>query len=213
MEYPASRGTIHVTSPSPYEEPEFDPGFLTHQADIGPNVWGYKLGREILRRMPCYRGELPGLHPKFNPSSAARAREIDIETSREVQESAGLTTGARLGEALEPTQTGRKIENLVYTEEDNRAIEEWVRENVATTWHSLGTCAMKPRDQGGVVDGKLNVYGVEGLKLADLSICPGNGELAISLRPGYEFVLINCLSFCFSISSWRKYLLHRPFGW
>ncbi|PUU72830.1 GMC oxidoreductase-domain-containing protein [Tuber borchii] len=156
LEYPASRGTIHVTSPSPYEEPDFDPGYLTHEADIGPNVWGYKLGRELIRRTPCYRGELPAVHPKFDPTSAARAREIDV------------------GEALEPAQTGGDIENLVYTEEDNRAIEEWVRETLATTWHSIGTCAMKPREEGGVVDSKLDVYGVEGLKLADLSICPGN---------------------------------------
>lgn len=33
---------------------------------------------------------------------------------------------------------------------------------------------MKPRKQGGVVDAKLNVYGVHGLKVADLSIVPGN---------------------------------------
>src|SRR5205807_7143863 len=105
--------------------------------------------------------------PKFNPSSAACAREIDDETSKEIRESA---------------QTSGKIENILYTEEDNRAIEEWVRDNVASTWHSMGTCAMKPREQGGVVDSKLNVYGVEGLKLADISICPGNGELSFSLR-------------------------------
>ena len=29
-----------------------------------------------------------------------------------------------------------------------------------------GTCAMKPRDQGGVVDKFLNVYGTENLKIA-----------------------------------------------
>ncbi|GAA6044956.1 hypothetical protein JCM8097_000630, partial [Rhodosporidiobolus ruineniae] len=33
---------------------------------------------------------------------------------------------------------------------------------------------MKPREKGGVVDAKLNVYGVQGLKIADLSICPEN---------------------------------------
>ena len=33
---------------------------------------------------------------------------------------------------------------------------------------------MKPREKGGVVDSRLNVYGVSGLKIADLSIGPGN---------------------------------------
>ena len=30
----------------------------------------------------------------------------------------------------------------------------------------IGTCAMKPREQGGVVDARLNVYGVQNLKIA-----------------------------------------------
>ena len=29
-----------------------------------------------------------------------------------------------------------------------------------------GTCAMKPREQGGVVNARLNVYGVQNLKVA-----------------------------------------------
>lgn len=33
---------------------------------------------------------------------------------------------------------------------------------------------MKPRERGGVVDPRLNVYGVQGLKVADMSICPSN---------------------------------------
>jgi len=33
-----------------------------------------------------------------------------------------------------------------------------------------GTCAMKPRDQGGVVDERLNVYGVKNLKVAGMEL-------------------------------------------
>lgn len=63
---------------------------------------------------------------------------------------------------------------IEYSAEDEVVLEQWLRENVGTTWHSLGTCKMVPRDQMGVVDAKLSVYGVEGLKVADLSIAPRN---------------------------------------
>ena len=33
---------------------------------------------------------------------------------------------------------------------------------------------MKPRDQNGVVDARLNIYGVQNLKVADMSIAPSN---------------------------------------
>lgn len=48
-----------------------------------------------------------------------------------------------------------------------------------TTLLGLGTCSMAPREgnsivKHGVLDERLNVHGVKGLKCADLSICPDN---------------------------------------
>jgi len=89
-------------------------------------------------------------------------------------------------------------EDLKYSKEDLNHIEEWVKvrptrchyaclttrtnttqRHVETTWHSLGTCSMAPREgnsivKHGVLDERLNVHGVKGLKVADLSICPDN---------------------------------------
>ncbi len=41
---------------------------------------------------------------------------------------------------------------------------------------------MKPLDQGGVVDNKLNVHGVKRLKVADLSIPPSNVNAVCPLQ-------------------------------
>ncbi len=70
-------------------------------------------------------------------------------------------------------------DDLEYTNKDIEHVEEWVKRHVETTWHSLGTCSMAPREgnsivKHGVLDERLNVHGVKGLKVADLSICPDN---------------------------------------
>lgn len=196
--YPYSRGHIHITTASPEggaHSPtvDFDPGFFSDARDVAmrmlspgclpftpslpppkdsppelpPNtpppiinkqstnpptptdIWSYKSQRSIARRMPTYRGEHAPSHPPFPPTSAAAC---------------GRTDGPVAPDAPE----------IVYSDEDERILEAWLRANVGTTWHSLGTCAMRAREDGGVVDGRLRVYGVEGLRVADLSIVPGN---------------------------------------
>jgi choline dehydrogenase len=41
-----------------------------------------------------------------------------------------------------------------------------------TEWHPIGTCAMLPREDGGVVDPRLKVYGIANLRVVDASIFP-----------------------------------------
>ncbi|CCM05911.1 uncharacterized protein FIBRA_08149 [Fibroporia radiculosa] len=150
LHYPDSVGHIHATSADDMTAPpDFDPNFLVQPGDIALLRWGYKHGRELARRMPSYRGEFAPSHPTFSCDSpaACQSQRHPINVS-------------------DP--------NIDYTTEDDRAIDEYIRKVVATTWHSLGTCAMIPRDKGGVVDSNLDVYGVEGLKVADLSIAPAN---------------------------------------
>lgn len=49
-----------------------------------------------------------------------------------------------------------------------------VKERQITMYHPTGTCAMLPKDEGGVVDTELKVYGTEGLRVVDASIFPMN---------------------------------------
>ncbi|KAM7204686.1 GMC oxidoreductase domain containing protein [Naviculisporaceae sp. PSN 640] len=176
--YPYSRGHIHITSaddtkPTPLD---FNVGYFTdkHDLDIKKLVWAYKKTREIMRRTKHYRGEVAAGHPAFPPGSAASCLELPVETSLVEylkQQQEGQTNGNSNGVH---TTSNPVIRNLVYSKEDDEAIEKWLRETVNTTWHSLGTCKMAPREQKGVVDDKLNVYGTKGLKVVDLSIVPEN---------------------------------------
>ncbi|KIK54126.1 hypothetical protein GYMLUDRAFT_100155 [Collybiopsis luxurians FD-317 M1] len=151
--YPLTAGYTHVTSgTNPWAPVKFDSGYLKNPADVAVLKWSYKHTRELARRMRSYRGEVLSGHPAFpsaTSSSAATTADasgpVDVDTPK-----------------------------IVYSAEDDKAIEEHIRANVGTTWHSLGTCAMKPRDISGVVDAQLNVYGVKNLKVADLSIVPLN---------------------------------------
>ncbi|KAJ3812459.1 GMC oxidoreductase-domain-containing protein [Lentinula aff. lateritia] len=178
-EYPASRGRIHISSLNPYKAPTFDSGFMNNKADFAPLRWSYKKTREIARRMDAFRGELTSHHPHFHPASPAACKDIDITTAKQLMPD-GFTVGIHMGTWHKPGDkydASKVHEDIKYTEEDDRAIDEWVADHVETTWHSLGnsqTLAMKPRDEGGVVDARLNVFGTQNLKCVDLSICPDN---------------------------------------
>ncbi|HNP25809.1 MAG TPA: GMC family oxidoreductase N-terminal domain-containing protein [Nitrosomonas sp.] len=55
--------------------------------------------------------------------------------------------------------------------DEDKAIENFVK-NEAWGHHACGSCAMKPRDQNGVVDSKFCVYGTKNLRIVDASIFP-----------------------------------------
>lgn len=75
-------------------------------------------------------------------------------------------------------------------------LEAFIRANVATTYHPVGTCKMGPqKDPMAVVDSRLRVHGTTGLRVADASIMPniiGGNTSAPSMMIGEraaEFML------------------------
>ncbi len=51
-------------------------------------------------------------------------------------------------------------------------ILHWIRNNSQTAYHPIGTCRMGPKGPRTVVDDRLRVHGIEGLRIADASIFP-----------------------------------------
>lgn len=103
-----------ITGKEVTDAPDFNTGFLSDPGDIDlkMQIWAYKKQREIARRLSTYRGELEIGHPRFSEGSKAAL----------VDEKGGFNRSD-----MSPIQYGH---------EDDKAIEQWIRENLNTTWHS-----------------------------------------------------------------------------
>ncbi|KAI9923923.1 hypothetical protein ASPWEDRAFT_38604 [Aspergillus wentii DTO 134E9] len=49
---------------------------------------------------------------------------------------------------------------------------DWVKGNYRSNFHPVGTAAMMPRSDGGVVDSRLRVYGTSNVRVVDASVLP-----------------------------------------
>ena len=55
---------------------------------------------------------------------------------------------------------------------DMEGAKDHIRRNAISMWHYSGTCAMLPKEKGGVVDTQLKVHGIHNLRVVDSSIIP-----------------------------------------
>lgn len=164
LEYPFSRGSTHITSPNAYDAPDFDAGFMNDKRDMAPMVWGYIKSRETARRMDAYAGEVTGMHPFYAFDSPARANDMDLATTKAYAGPDHISAGIQHGSWSMPLEAGKAPspsflnsnkqeirEDLPYTNTDIAHVEEWVKRHVETTWHSLGTCSMAPKEGNSIV--------------------------------------------------------------
>jgi choline dehydrogenase-like flavoprotein len=103
---------------------------------------------------------MPLINPNFiGEEEDLRAAVESVRAIREVmaQESLALV----IEQEMDP---GPQIQS-------DAEIGEWVKRVVTTMWHPVGTCRMG-RDARAVVDARLRVRGVDGLRVIDASIMP-----------------------------------------
>jgi alcohol oxidase len=113
--YPMSLGSVHISSADdPWANPDFNDNFLSCEEDVVLLVWSYKRMREIARRMPSYRGEVTIFHPQFPEGSEGKTSDNAVPVPIDAP-------------------------NIKWTKEDDQVIEKYIRDTVATTWHSVSS--------------------------------------------------------------------------
>lgn len=81
----------------------------------------------------------------------------------------GVRFGRKVADAIGALITEEEVPGRhLYSDEELR---RYIKDN-AWGHHACGTCAMKPEDQGGVVDSRFRVHGIRNLRVVDASIFP-----------------------------------------
>ncbi|KAK2467415.1 hypothetical protein APHAL10511_000650 [Amanita phalloides] len=108
-------------------------------------------------------------NPSASPVIDHRALDNEIDMDMMVD---AVKFVRRVGETGPMRAIGRR-EMLPGAEvQTDEQIKEWIRNSVQTMYHPIGTASMLPREDGGVVDSTLKVYGTANLRVVDASIVP-----------------------------------------
>jgi choline dehydrogenase len=105
-------------------------------------------------------------HPAIHPNYLATKTDQDT-----------IVEGIRIARRIARTEpvasaiTGEYAPGPEIADEDHDALLDWARNTATTIYHPTGTCRMGSDDMA-VVDERLRVRGIEGLRVADCSIMP-----------------------------------------
>lgn len=126
----------------------------------------------VCQLRPESRGEIqlakadPRAYPKIVPNylsteTDCRTLVAGIKIARKIARTAPLD--AKIATEFRPHPS--------LPMDDDAAMLDWARNNTASIYHPTGTCKMG-QDTNAVVDARLRVHGIRGLRVADCSIMP-----------------------------------------
>jgi choline dehydrogenase-like flavoprotein len=101
---------------------------------------------------------------------------IDLNYLNNEYDIQALIEGARFARKVAETEPLRSVWAAEFEpglgKRTDAQLRDWVVKTVNSFYHPVGTCAMLPKKDGGVVDSNLKVYGTKNLRVVDASIIP-----------------------------------------
>ncbi|MFZ3353375.1 MAG: GMC oxidoreductase [Xanthobacteraceae bacterium] len=169
---PMARGRVSLVSADPATHPLVEFNFTGHDLDLQRFMQGFRRCVDILAH-EAVRGMTSLTFPvKFSD----RLRRLNRITPANKIKSAAVAALVDLAPPLAgpifATLADRRVDLAALASNDD-ALAEHIRQNVAGTFHPVGTCRMgAPGDPEAVTDPAGRVHGVTGLRVIDASIMP-----------------------------------------
>ena len=169
---PMGRGRVALRGADHRQEPLVEMNFAGHELDLKRLMVGFRLAVEMLTYRKVRDDERRDFPVKFTD----RLRQLNQKTSAnavKAQAIAWLTDMVpALAEPVFGTLADRKVDLTALVNDDD-ALAEHIRQNVAGMFHVAGTCRMgAATDRDAVVDRTGRVRGFDGLRVVDASIMP-----------------------------------------
>ena len=123
--------------------------------------------------------------PAIDPNYFANAADLDL-----VAHTVEVALKLCQTEPLARHVRGQLIPGKDVLAKGREGIKEYVKQNCGPVWHPVGTAAMLLREDGGVVDSTLKVYGTSNLRVVSIVLKFNIFSVA---HPAHAFRLI-CLS-------------------
>src|SRR5664280_582715 len=169
---PASRGRVTLVSPDPARRPRIEFNFVGEEIDLLRLMDGFRRIVALVSSDPV-RALYTIVFPVRFTDRIRQLNQLTRANAIKAAMIAGtLDAVPALADFVFGRLTGRRID-LAGLANDNAALADYVRNNVAGTFHVCGTCRMgRADDSDAVVDNSGRVRGLSGLRVVDASIMP-----------------------------------------
>ena len=169
---PASRGRVTLASADPKQPPRIEFNFVGEEIDLLRLMDGFRRIVALVSSDPV-RALCTTVFPvRFTDKIRQLNQKTRANAIKATIIAGVLDAVPPLADLVFGHLTGRRID-LVGLAHDDAALADYVRNNVAGTFHVCGTCRMgRADDPDAVVDNGGRLRGVSGLRVVDASIMP-----------------------------------------
>jgi 5-(hydroxymethyl)furfural/furfural oxidase len=169
---PMARGRVSLLGADPAAYPLVEFNFTGHELDLKRFMLGFRRCVEILGHQAVRSMTQLTFPVKFNDRLRRLNRITPANKFRSAAIAALIDAVPALASPIFGTLADRRVDLAVLVRDDD-ALADHIRENVAGTFHPVGTCRMgADGDRDAVTDPAGRVRGVESLRVIDASIMP-----------------------------------------